>query len=85
MALYHLFILLTGLIRRGDLTVVSAAVATADKEKAPETAAEKYSAWLKQIFQEAWSVDFQFILELFLALGHQSQSSQISLLTFTLT
>jgi hypothetical protein len=41
-----------GLIRRGDLVVVSPGEGEA--APAPETPAEKYTAWLKQIFREAW-------------------------------
>jgi len=44
-----------GLIRRGDLVLVSKA-AENDPEKVPETASEKYSAWLTKIFEEAWYV-----------------------------
>ena len=44
-------LIVSGLIRRGDLVV-----GKPDEEpaKAPETPAEKYSAWLKEIFVEAW-------------------------------
>ena len=40
---------ISGLIRRGDLVV-----GKPDDTKIAETPAEKYSAWLKQIFEEAW-------------------------------
>ena len=40
---------ISGLIRRGDLVV-----GKPDATKVAETPAEKYSAWLTQIFDEAW-------------------------------